>query len=360
MKKNMKKMSEEKKIPVDDIAIDTTQARRGTWEDDEKDKRLIDSIKGIGLIYDIIVRPTNSEKYGGKTDKPYALIAGSRRLNALIRAGITDIPCKVMDLTDTEAIAMSFSENIGRKNLTDFQKMITILTWIDLLIETKYTEEEVIKTINMIRLEKEFTEKEIDEKINQKKKTMAINDIADICFGGKASEIYRILQIERLPKELQLLIKKPEERTDEEILILKEYDIKPDFRMNFNVLGIVEKIFDHLGEISLEEKIGKIFEIIKDFSLEKEIIEKQYEILESIRDKLKEEKTFEIVMNEVKEEHNIHTPSMSSIPTATFKIPPEYNLWHTNALVQANMKTAQLVREVYLEWLEKEAKKQGW
>ncbi len=330
-------MSEEKKIPVDDITIDTTQARRGGWEDDEKDKTLIDSIKGIGLIYDIIVRPTNSEKYGGKTDKPYAIIAGSRRLNALIRAGITDIPCKIMDLTDTEAIAMSFSENIGRKNLTDNQKMITILTWIDLLITTKYIEGE-----------------------DKERRRKAIKEIADTCFGGVDTYIYRALQVERLPKELQILVKKPEERSEAERLILKEYNIAPDFRMNFNVLGVVEKIFDHLTEISEIEKVEKIFEIIKGFSLEEKTIEKQYEILVSIRDKLKEAKTFEIVMNEVREEHDIHTPKMSNIPSVAFKLPGEYNLWHTNALNRANMKTAELVRTVYLKWLEREAKKEGW
>ncbi|MFW9968762.1 MAG: ParB/RepB/Spo0J family partition protein [Candidatus Odinarchaeota archaeon] len=353
-------MSEEKKIPVDDITIDTTQARRGGWEDDDKDKTLIDSIKGIGLIYDIIVRPTNSKKYGGKTDKPYALVAGSRRLNALIRAGITEIPCKIMDLTDTEAIAMSFSENIGRKNLTEHQKMITILTWIDLLMNTKYTEEEIIKTINMIELEKDYTEKEIDEKILQKRRTMAIHEIADTCFGGMTGPIYQLLQVQRLPKELQILMKKPEERTEAERLILKEYDIKSDFRMNYQTLSVVEKIFDHLGKILVEEKIGKIFEIIRDFSLEEKTIEKQYEILGSIRDKLIEKKTFEIVMTEVKEEHDIHAPSMSQIPSVAFKLPPEYSLWHTNALNRANMKTAELVRTVYLEWLEKEAKREGW
>jgi len=347
-------MSGEKKIPVDDIAIDTTQARRGSWDDDEKDKTLIDSIKGIGLIYDIIVRPTNSEKYGGKTDKPYALIAGSRRLNALIRAGITDIPCKVMDLTDTEAIAMSFSENIGRKNLTEFQKMITILTWIDLLLETKYTEgktKEILKKKGVIN----------PKDITTRRRTEAINEIAEICFGGATADVYRILQVEKLPKELQILIKKPEERTEAEKLILKEYDIKSDFKMNFQTLSVVEKIIDYLGEIPALEKVEKIFKIIQDFSLDdKKPWKEQEMILRDIRDKLKEAKTFEIVMNEVREEHNIHTPTMSQIPSVAFKLPTEYGLWHTNALNRANMKTAELVRTVYLEWLEREAKREGW
>jgi len=106
--------------------------------------------------------------------------------------------------------------------------------------------------------------------------------------------------------------------------------------------------------------LRKVFEIIKDFSLEEETWYKQYEILGSIRDKLKEEKTFEIVMKEVREEKNIPTPSMDWVKSVAFKLPAEYSLWHTNALNRANMKTAELVRTVYLEWLEREAKKQGW
>ena len=97
-----------KNIPVDDIAIDETQARQGDiWFEDEQDKKLSDSITGIGLIHYVIVRPTNSEKYKGNIKKPYILVAGSRRLNVLIRAGVTEIPCKVMDLTDIEAISLS-------------------------------------------------------------------------------------------------------------------------------------------------------------------------------------------------------------------------------------------------------------
>ncbi len=331
-------MSEKKLIPVDDIAIDTTQARRGGWDDDEKDKTLINSIKGIGLIYDIIVRPTNSEKYGGKTDKPYALIAGSRRLNASIRAGITDIPCKIMALTDTEAIAMSFSENIGRKDLTEHQRMDTILTWIDLLMETKYIDGD-----------------------DTKRRRKAILEIAETCYGGNPGEIYGVLLIARLPKELQILVKKSEERTEADILILKEYNIKPDFKMDIKALSAVEKIIQHLGIESELGKVEKIFEIIKTFSLDEEpSYDKRYEILGSIRDKLKEAKTFEIVMKEVKEEHDILTPKMSNIPSVAFKLPAEYGLWHTNALNRANMKTAELVRTVYLKWLEREAKKEGW
>ncbi|TKJ19945.1 MAG: hypothetical protein CEE43_13780 [Promethearchaeota archaeon Loki_b32] len=334
IKKNVIKM-----ISIDDIAIDTTQARGGEWIEDEKDEELINSIKGIGLIYNIIVRSTNSEKYGGNTDKPYAIVAGWRRFNALIRAGYSEVPCKILELSDPDAIAMSFSENIGRKDLTESQKMISVLNWLEILINEKYTE---------------GTEEE--RKKNAKK------EIADKCYKGNTTYINKILTVEKLPKELQILIKKPEERTDAERLILEQYDIKPDFKMNFQTLSIIKKITDHLGEIPPSEKVDKIFEMIQDFSLDKEKPWKEQEIiLRDIRDKLKDkEKTFEIVMKEVKEEHNIQTPTMSDIPSVAFKIPSEYNYWHRTALSRAHMKTAQLVRQVYIQWLEKEAKKEGW
>ena len=336
---NETKKIEVKMISIDDIALDTTQARGGEWIEDEKDKELITSIEGIGLIYDIIVRPTNSEKYGGETDKPYAIVAGWRRLNALIRAGYTEVPCKILELSDTDATAMSFSENIGRKDLTESQKMISVLNWLELLIGTKYIE---------------GTEEE--------RKLKSIKEIAETVFGGITAPIYKILTINKLPKELQILIKKPEERSEAEKLILEQYDIKPDFKMNFQTLSIIKKITDHLGEIPPSEKVDKIFEMIQDFSLDKEKPWKEQAlILRDIRDKLEsKEKTFEIVLKEVKEEHDIKTPTMSDIPSVAFKIPSEFGYWHRTALSRAHMKTAQLVRQVYIQWLEKEAKKQGW
>ena len=139
-------------------------------------------------------------------------------------------------------------------------------------------------------------------------------------------------------------------------------DVKPDFKMNFQTLGIIENILENLGEFESLQKVGKIFEIIKSFSFESKDMtrEKQEIILRDIRDKLKEAKTFEIVMNEVREEHDIPTPTMSNIPSVAFKLPAEYSLWHKNALINTNMTTAGLVRTVYLEWLEREAKRQGW
>lgn len=323
-------MSERKMIPVDDITMDTTQSRRGLWEGDALDQRLVDSIQGIGLIHDIVVRPTNTEKYGGETEKPYALIAGSRRYHAMIQAGIYEVPCRVLELSDIEAIAMSFSENIGRKDLTEYDKMISIVTWLELL------------------------------KAAGRSETEAVKEIAKMSFAGETSDVYRILQTARLPKELQILIKEPKERTEEEKHILKEHDIKPDFKMNFKTLGAVKGITDYLTELSPSERAEKIFGIIKDFDFEDEsmIWPKQYEVLGSIRNRLREGKTFDIVINEVKEDMKVFT--MVKPKNVTIKIPDEYVMWHKRACNRARVSGAELLRRVYFEWLEREAKKSGW
>jgi len=315
-------------IPVDDIAIDTTQSRRGVWAGDELDQRLVDSIQGIGLIYDIIVRPTISEKYGGETEKPYALVAGSRRFHAMIQAGISEVPCRVLELSDTEAMAMSFSENIGRKDLTEFEKMVALVTWIGLLEGGGRTEKEAVK------------------------------EIAEISFAGKTDMVYRILLTAGLPKELQILIKEPKERTEEEKHILKEHDIKPEFKMNFMTLGVVKGITEHFLELSSLDKAEKIFGLIKEFSLEGETWLKQYEVLGSIRDKLREGKTFDIVVNELKQELKIFT--MVRPKSVSIRIPDDYALWHKRACNRARVSGAELVRMVYFDWLGSEARKAGW
>lgn len=322
-------MSEKKMIAVDDIAIDTTQSRRGSWEGDELDKRLVDSIKGIGLIYDIIVRPTTTDKYEGETEKPYALVAGSRRLKAMIQAGKYKVPCKVLELSDIEAIAMSFSENVGRKNLTEYEKMVTIITWMELL------------------------------KRAGKKEKEAVKEIASISFGGNESHIYAILQTAGLPKQLQILIKEPRERTEEEKHILKEHDIEPEFKMNFMTLSVLKAISDKLELPSLK-KAETIFGMLgdEDLGLQAKTWHKQYEILGDIRDRLKEGKAFAIVMNELKDDMKIFT--IARVKAIRIKIPNEYDLWHKRACSRAGLSGEDLVRRIYLDWLEREAKRSGW
>jgi len=73
---------------------------------------LINSIREVGLLQPLIVRP--SKKYKGK----YEVVVGKRRYHALKALGYKEVPVIIRELTDREALMLSLSENIQRGSLT--------------------------------------------------------------------------------------------------------------------------------------------------------------------------------------------------------------------------------------------------
>lgn len=76
--------------------------------------RLADSIRQNGILQPLTVRP-NGE--GG-----YQLVAGERRLRAARLAGLSVVPCIVMELNDRNLAILALVENIQRENLTFFEE----------------------------------------------------------------------------------------------------------------------------------------------------------------------------------------------------------------------------------------------
>jgi len=71
-------------------------------------QELSDSIRRHGILQPLSVRRVS----GG-----YELIAGERRLRAGQMAGLTEIPCIVMNLNDTESSLVALVENLQRQDL---------------------------------------------------------------------------------------------------------------------------------------------------------------------------------------------------------------------------------------------------
>lgn len=314
-----------KMILVDEIGFDETQARQGdVWYEDEQDNKLEKSIKGFGLIHYLIIRPTNSEKYTGKIKKPYILVAGSRRLNAMIKAGYKEVPCRIIDLTDIEAIAMSYNENIGRKKLSDFQKLTTINTWIKLLVENKKTMNEAIK------------------------------EIAEIC-GSSITHIFNLIKSDKLPEEIKNLVKIRNEKTNDDILALKNREVESKIRLNINNLTTIASIFDRLGDIPELTKTGNIFKVINEFDLDRKSVKRNQEILNSIDDKIPKgidnKRDFDVIIQEVKDEQ---------YKVLSFALPKKYISLHDKIVKLVENTSAQLIRKVYINWLKEKAIEEGW
>ncbi len=95
-------------IPIDKINISDFNVRAEEPFGDEEDQELMESIKSFGILQPIIVRQVGDM---------YELIAGRRRIYSARESGLTEIPCIIKDVHDYEALDISLSENLFRKNL---------------------------------------------------------------------------------------------------------------------------------------------------------------------------------------------------------------------------------------------------
>ena len=74
---------------------------------------LSESIKALGVLQPILVRP----RAGG-----YQIVAGERRFRASIRAGLSQVPALVKDLSDRDTFEVALVENVQRLNLNPLEE----------------------------------------------------------------------------------------------------------------------------------------------------------------------------------------------------------------------------------------------
>lgn len=77
--------------------------------DDDAMYELVESIKTIGILAPITVRPLNDDKY--------EIISGHRRKRACEIAGMDKIPAIIKELNDTEAAIMLVDSNLQREKI---------------------------------------------------------------------------------------------------------------------------------------------------------------------------------------------------------------------------------------------------
>lgn len=81
--------------------------------DDEGIAELADSIKKVGLLQPIIVRPLG---------EGYQIIAGERRWRAARQAGLTRVPVRVLATSETESLEFALIENLQRQDLNAIEE----------------------------------------------------------------------------------------------------------------------------------------------------------------------------------------------------------------------------------------------
>lgn len=102
-------------IPVTDIHPNRKQPRSNF--DQEHMDELIHSIREVGLLQPIVVRP--SRERGGE---PYELVMGERRWRATQESGLSTIPAIVRETQDTDLLRDALLENLHRSELNPLEE----------------------------------------------------------------------------------------------------------------------------------------------------------------------------------------------------------------------------------------------
>lgn len=155
----LRPMSRMDEIDIAAIVPNSTQPR--TQFDEEALDELADSIRQLGVIQPVTVRPAG--------DGRYLLISGERRWRAAQRADLKTLPAYVREADDENLHAMALVENIQRQDLNAIEIALGMQRLID---------------------ECSLTQDALSEKV-----------------GKKRSSVSNYLRLLKLPDEVQLALK---------------------------------------------------------------------------------------------------------------------------------------------------------
>jgi len=96
-------------IPIDLIDPNPNQPRQVMGDLSE----LIASISEKGILEPLVVRPRGDR---------FQIVAGERRYQASVQAGLQELPVVIRDVDETEMLELALIENLQRKDLTPFEE----------------------------------------------------------------------------------------------------------------------------------------------------------------------------------------------------------------------------------------------
>lgn len=140
-------------LPIDSIEPNPDQPRT-VFEEDAL-QELAESIRQVGILQPIVVRPTS--------DGRYSLIAGERRWRAAQLAGLSDVPVVVRHADERTVLQLAIIENVQREDITSIEQAVAYKRLIDEFSLTQdavasgvgKSRAAVANTLRLLRLPKE-------------------------------------------------------------------------------------------------------------------------------------------------------------------------------------------------------------
>lgn len=218
--------------------------------DEDKIKALSDSIKNVGVLQPIVLKPTDEDNY--------MIIAGERRYRASIMAGKEEIPAVIKDIPVKDIMEIALIENLQREDLNAIEEALAYKSLID---NYKVTQEELSEAVgksrphitNTLRL------------LNLQKKVIKMIENGEITPGhGKA-----LLRIENHDQQLEIANKivkddlsvRVVEEMAKKIICYKQVKKPENEQKDIYIIDVEERLSNIFGtqvNISKGKKKGKI------------------------------------------------------------------------------------------------------
>lgn len=214
---------------------------------------LAESIKASGILQNLTVVPMNDDW------TEFTVIIGHRRLAAAKQAGLTELPCAVVEMTEKEQLSTMLTENMQRSDLTVYEEAKGCQLLLDLgdtvaevAEKTGFSESKIRRRVKLCELDEEaFKESQIRQPTLQDYDRL--NQIKDIKVRNK---LLKSIGTNNFDNLLYSAVKKQE--TDEE----KEKIEKLCLEHGMTKAQKYDEIpsnYEYTGFFALKDLIGKDF-----------------------------------------------------------------------------------------------------
>lgn len=247
------------RIPTSEIVASPYQPRRSF--DDLSLYSLSESVRKHGILQPLTVR--RMPEASTASSPMYELICGERRLRAAEAVGMEEVPCILLDCSDTRCAELALIENLQRESLDPFEAAAAIAALLDM---HAMTQEQIAKSLsvsqsyvaNKLRilrlteseremiLEHHLTERHARTFLrlkNLEKRIAAVKYTAEHRLTVAQTEAYIDRLLSEEPSETEENVsKEPNPRTKRKTLIIK------DVRLFFNT---VDRAVDTMREAGI-------------------------------------------------------------------------------------------------------------
>lgn len=214
---------------------------------------LAESIKASGILQNLTVVPMNDDW------TEFTVIIGHRRLAAAKQAGLTELPCAVVEMTEKEQLSTMLTENMQRSDLTVYEEAKGCQLLLDLgdtvaevAEKTGFSESKIRRRVKLCELDEEaFKESQIRQPTLQDYDRL--NQIKNI---EVRNELLKSIGTNNFDNLLYSAVKKQE--TDEEKEKIEKLCLEHGM-IKVRKHNEIPDNYEYTGFFALKDLIGKDF-----------------------------------------------------------------------------------------------------